>query len=218
MDTTQPAKARSLTDWLRARFKWFTEPVGAIIMRLGVHPNVLTVSGLAGNVIGAVALAWGHITLGGLIILLMGPIDALDGATARARGEKSHFGAFVDSITDRYSEAVTFLGLIIYYLSQPGEHTTAMVLIFLSFVGSVMVSYTKARGEGLGFDVNVGLLTRVERYLILAPLLIFNLPMVALWIIAIFSNATALQRIVHVRRQWYSKKTTDDGRRTTDQK
>lgn len=209
MDTTKPAKPRSLTDWLRARFKWFTEPLGKLIMRLGVHPNVLTVSGLVGNVIGAVALAWGHITLGGVIILLMGPIDALDGATARARGEKSPFGAFVDSVTDRYSEAATFLGLLIYYLSQPGDHTTAMALIFLSFVGSVMVSYTKARGEALHFDVNVGLLTRVERYLILAPLLIFNLPMVALWIIAIFSNITALQRIVHVRRQWYSKMNKD---------
>ncbi len=209
MDTTKPAKPRSLTDWLRARFKWFTEPLGKLIMRLGVHPNVLTVSGLVGNVIGAVALAWGHITLGGVIILLMGPIDALDGATARARGEKSPFGAFVDSVTDRYSEAATFLGLLIYYLSQPGDHTTAMVLIFLSFVGSVMVSYTKARGEALHFDVNVGLLTRVERYLILAPLLIFNLPMVALWIIAIFSNITALQRIVYVRRQWYSKVNKD---------
>ncbi len=209
MDTTKPAKPRSLTDWLRARFKWFTEPLGKLIMRLGVHPNVLTVSGLVGNVIGAVALAWGHITLGGVIILLMGPIDALDGATARARGEKSPFGAFVDSVTDRYSEAATFLGLLIYYLSQPGDHTTAMALIFLSFVGSVMVSYTKARGEALHFDVNVGLLTRVERYLILAPLLIFNLPMVALWIIAIFSNITALQRIVYVRRQWYSKVNKD---------
>lgn len=209
MDTTKPAKPRSLTDWLRARFKWFTEPLGKLIMRLGVHPNVLTVSGLVGNVIGAVALAWGHITLGGVIILLMGPIDALDGATARARGEKSPFGAFVDSVTDRYSEAATFLGLLIYYLSQPGDHTMAMALIFLSFVGSVMVSYTKARGEALHFDVNVGLLTRVERYLILAPLLIFNLPMVALWIIAIFSNITALQRIVHVRRQWYSKMNKD---------
>lgn len=206
MDTAKPAKPRSLTDWLRARFKWLTEPMGALIMRLGVHPNVLTVGGLAGNVAGAAALAWGHISLGGVIILLMGPVDALDGATARARGEKSHFGAFVDSVTDRYSEAVTFLGLLIYYLNQPGDPTMAMVLIFLSFVGSVMVSYTKARGEALHFDVNVGLLTRVERYLILAPLLIFNQPMAALWIIAIFSNITALQRIVHVRTQWYSKK------------
>jgi CDP-diacylglycerol--glycerol-3-phosphate 3-phosphatidyltransferase len=79
------------------------------------------------------------------------------------------------------------------------------VLIFLSFVGSVMVSYAKARAEALNFDANVGWLTRAERYLILAPCLIFNVPLVALWLIAVLANVTALQRIVHVRRQFYKK-------------
>jgi CDP-diacylglycerol--glycerol-3-phosphate 3-phosphatidyltransferase len=148
----------------------------------------------------------GFISWGGLVILLMGPVDALDGATARAGGKKSTFGAFSDSVTDRYSEGITFLGLAIYYLYvSPVQDPLAVVLCFLSFIGSVLVSYTKARGEALGFDVNVGLLTRVERYLILAPLLLFNLPLVALWIIAIFSNITALQRIYFVRKQFYSK-------------
>lgn len=204
MDTTK-TKVRSLTDWLRQNFKWFLEPMGAFIGKLGIHPNYLTLGGLLGNVLGAAALAYGHITLGGIIILLMGPVDALDGATARASGEKSPFGAFADSVTDRYSEAVIYLGLLIYYLQQPGN-VTPLILIFLAFVGSVMVSYVKARAEALGFDSNVGWLTRVERYLILAPALIFNLPWVALWLIAVLANLTALQRIVHVRRQWYNKK------------
>lgn len=205
MDTTKPAKPRSFTDWLRARFKPFLDPLGRLISSIGVHPNLITVVGLLGNVAGAVALALGHISLGGLIILLMGPVDALDGATARAGGHRSPFGAFVDSVTDRYSEGFTFLGLLIYYLNRDAEQPIALVLIFLSFLGSVLVSYTKARAEALNFDANVGLLTRVERYLILAPLLLFNLPLVALWIIAIFSNFTALQRIYHVRKQWYDK-------------
>jgi CDP-diacylglycerol--glycerol-3-phosphate 3-phosphatidyltransferase len=107
---------------------------------------------------------------------------------------------------NRYSEGITFLGLAIYYLYvSPVQDPLAVILCFLAFIGSVLVSYTKARGEALGFDVNVGLLTRVERYLILAPLLLFNLPLVALWIIAIFSNITALQRIYYVRKQFYSK-------------
>jgi len=203
MDSTK-TKARSLTDWLRQNFKWLLEPVGAFIGKLGIHPNYLTLAGLAGNVLGAVALAWGNIPLGGIIILLMGPVDALDGATARASGEKSPFGAFADSVTDRYSEAVIYLGLLIFYLRQP-NHFTPLVLIFLAFVGSVMVSYAKARAEALGFDSNVGWLTRVERYLILAPCLIFNIPLAALWLIAVLANITALQRIVHVRRQWYDK-------------
>jgi CDP-diacylglycerol--glycerol-3-phosphate 3-phosphatidyltransferase len=205
MDTSKTVKPRSLTDWLRLRFKWLTEPLGAFVGRLGIHPNVITVAGLLGNAAGAAALAWGNIPLGGLIILLMGPVDALDGATARASGHKSSFGAFVDSVTDRYSEAIIFLGLMIHYLRQPGEDALALVLIFLSFVGSVMVSYSKARAEALNFDASVGWLTRAERYLILAPCLIFNAPMAALWLIAVLANVTALQRIVHVRRQFYNK-------------
>lgn len=206
MDTSNSVKRQSLTDWLRSRFKWFTEPLGALATKLGIHPNVLTIGGLLGNMVGAILLAVGHISLGGLIILLMGPVDALDGAAARARGEKSAFGAFVDSVTDRYSEAIIYLGLLIYFMGQPGNQTQAAVLIFLSFVGSVLVSYAKARGEALGFDVNVGLLTRVERYLILAPALLFNVPLVSLWIVAVLANVTALQRIWHVRRQWYDGK------------
>ena len=206
MNSTETIKRRSLTDWLRARFKWFTDPMGAWIMRLGIHPNVITVVGFAGNVAGAAALALGNISLGGIIILLMGPVDALDGATARARGETSPFGAFVDSVTDRYSEAIIFLGLMIHYLRQPGDPVQAVVLIFFAFVGSVMVSYAKARAQSLNFDADVGWLTRVERYLILSPLLIVNQPMAALWIIAVLANVTAIQRIFHVRRQWYDRK------------
>lgn len=205
MDTTKPAGPRSFSDWLRTRFKPLLELLGRLIARIGVHPNLITIVGLVGNAAGAVALALGHISLGGLIILLMGPVDALDGATARAGGHRSPFGAFVDSVTDRYSEGFTFLGLLIYYLNRTDEQPIALVLIFLSFLGSVLVSYTKARAEALSFDANVGLLTRLERYLILAPLLLFNQPVVALWIIAIFSNFTALQRIYHVRKQWYDR-------------
>jgi CDP-diacylglycerol--glycerol-3-phosphate 3-phosphatidyltransferase len=205
MDSTKP-KLRSFTDWLRVQFKWLTEPLGRTISAAGVHPNYITGVGLIGNAAGAVLLALGHISGGGLIILLMGPIDALDGATARAGGQKSPFGAFVDSVTDRYSEALTYLGLMIFYLNQPIASPIYVMLCFASFVGSVLVSYTKARGEALGFDVNVGLLTRTERYLVLAPLLVFNLPWVALWVIAVFSNFTALQRIFHVRRQFYGRK------------
>jgi CDP-diacylglycerol--glycerol-3-phosphate 3-phosphatidyltransferase len=210
MDSTKP-KPRSFTDWLRVQFKWLLDPLGKLIARAGLHPNYITGIGLIGNALGAILLALGYISWGGFVILLMGPVDALDGATARAGGQKSPFGAFVDSVTDRYSEAFTFLGLMIYYLQQPTTQAIPIILCFASFTGSVLVSYTKARGEALNFDVNVGLLTRVERYLILAPLLLFNLPLVALWIIAVFSNFTALQRIFHVRQQFYRRKPEDGG-------
>ena len=88
---------------------------------------------------------------------------------------------------------------MIYFLQT--QNWLACVLIYLSAVGSVMVSYTKARAEGLGFAAKVGVLTRLERFLVIAPGLIFNIPIVSLWIVAILSNFTALQRIWYVRRQ-----------------
>jgi CDP-diacylglycerol--glycerol-3-phosphate 3-phosphatidyltransferase len=164
-------------------------------------PNTITIFGLVGNTIGAVFLSQGQMTIGGLIILAMGPVDALDGTMARLRGMEGKFGAFVDSVTDRYSELVIFGGLLYYYVSQ--GNVLASMLVFLATAGSVLVSYIRSRGQSLGWDTKIGILTRMERYLVLAPTLIFNIPIVGLWIIAIFANITAIQRIVDIRRQAY---------------
>lgn len=194
----------TFTDFLRARFKGVLDPVAGFLNRLGLYPNTVTLLGLLGNTIGAYFLATGNITLGGIIILFMGPVDALDGTMARLRGMSSEFGAFVDSVTDRYSELVIFGGLLIYFLQQ--QDWVACVLVYLAAAGSVMVSYTRARAQSLGMDSKIGILSRVERFLILAPCLIFNIPVIALWAIAIFSNITAVQRILHVRSQARSHK------------
>jgi CDP-diacylglycerol---glycerol-3-phosphate 3-phosphatidyltransferase len=191
-------KQLTLTDFLRVRMKGITDPIGRFLNRLGLTPNTITILGLAGNTIGAYFLSQGNMTIGGIIILAMGPVDALDGTMARLRGEPSSFGAFVDSITDRYSELVIFGGLLYYYLQQ--GNTLAAVLVYLAAAGSVLVSYVRARGQSLGYDTKIGILTRLERYLVLAPALILNLPLVALWIIAILANITAFQRIMDVRR------------------
>ena len=174
------------------------------LVRTGIHPNVLTFSGLLGNAIGAFLLAQGNFIWGGILIMLMGPIDALDGATARARGELSPWGAFVDSTADRWSESVVMLGLLIHYANHAATQEVALVL--LALVGSLMVSYTRARAESLGFSAKVGVLTRLERYLVLAPALVFSHPEIALWIIAPLANVTAVQRILHVRREWYTRR------------
>jgi CDP-diacylglycerol--glycerol-3-phosphate 3-phosphatidyltransferase len=200
-EAADPKKRLTLTDQMRVRFKGLVDPVGAFLNRLGLMPNTMTILGLIGNTVGAVFLALGQMTIGGLIILLMGPIDALDGTMARLRGEPSEFGAFVDSVTDRYSELVIFGGLLYFYAAQ-GEWLYA-VLVYLSAAGSVLVSYTRARAQSLGYETKVGILTRVERYLVLAPLLVFNLPHIAVWILAILTNITAVQRIYDVRRQVY---------------
>ncbi len=192
-------KRLTFTDQMRVRFKGILDPIGAFLNRLGLMPNTITILGLVGNTVGAYFLARGQMTVGGILILLMGPIDALDGTMARLRGEPSEFGAFVDSVTDRYSELVIFGGLLFYYIQQ-GEWLPA-ALAYFAAAGSVLVSYTRARAQSLGYETKVGILTRFERYLVLAPALVFNIPVVGLWILAILANLTALQRIIDVRHK-----------------
>jgi CDP-diacylglycerol--glycerol-3-phosphate 3-phosphatidyltransferase len=200
---TKEKQRLTLTDQMRVRFKGALDPIGAFLNRIGLMPNTMTILGLLGNTIGAFLLSRGMMTYGGLIILAMGPVDALDGTMARLRGEPSEFGAFVDSVTDRYSELVIFGGLLIYYVQQ-GDWIAA-VATYLAASGSVLVSYVRARASSLGYDTKVGILTRMERYLVLAPTLVFNIPLVGLWIIAVLANVTALQRIWDIRRKTHAK-------------
>ncbi|HZD55534.1 MAG TPA: CDP-alcohol phosphatidyltransferase family protein [Anaerolineales bacterium] len=197
-------KRLTFTEQMRLRFKGILDPIAGFLNGLGLMPNTMTILGLVGNTVGAILLSQGMMTLGGILILLMGPVDALDGTMARLRGESSAFGAFVDSVTDRYSELVIFAGLLAYYLL--GGNWFLAGLTYVAAAGSVLVSYVRARAQSLGYETKVGLLTRMERYLVLAPSLVINLPLVGLWIIAVLANVTAFQRILDVRRQVRSKK------------
>ncbi len=190
---------QTLTEFLRVFFRWILEPVAGFFNRLGIYPNTLTMTGLLGTAVGAYFLARGDLLVGGLILLAIGPIDALDGTMARLRGEASDFGAFVDSVTDRYSEMIIFAGLLAHFLIN-GESLYA-ALVFVATTGSVLVSYTRARAESLGFEAKVGILTRVERYVVLIPSIILGYPHVGLAIVGLLANITALQRIVVVRNQ-----------------
>lgn len=199
----KPSK-KTFTDYLRLWFKWVLDPLGGFLNRLGLTPNMVTGLGLLGNTIGAVYLARGEMLTGGLWIALMTPVDALDGTMARLRCESSDFGAFVDSVSDRYSELIIYGGLLYHFLVR-GELLGGM-LTFGAAAGSVLVSYVKARAEGLGYEAKVGLLTRAERYLVLAPSLIFNQLNIGLGILALFANFTALQRVWYVRQHAHAKK------------
>jgi CDP-diacylglycerol--glycerol-3-phosphate 3-phosphatidyltransferase len=191
------------SDRMRVVFKGILDPIGAFFNRLGIFPNTMTLLGLAGNIVGAVLIALGYMTIGGIIVLVMGLLDTLDGTMARLRGMPSDFGAFVDSVTDRYSELIIFGGLL-YFYSQKGDWLS-VIAIYMAAGGSVLVSYVRARAAALGMDTKVGFLSRFERYLVLAPSLILNIPMVGVWIIAILANITALQRILDVRRQAFEQ-------------
>jgi CDP-diacylglycerol--glycerol-3-phosphate 3-phosphatidyltransferase len=119
-------------------------------------------------------------------------------ARSRARGEPQEFGAFVDSVTDRYSELAIYAALLFYFLQL--DDLLAVMLVFFAAAGSVLVSYIRARAQSLGYEAKVGILTRVERYFIVGPSLLFNIPLVGVAIVAVGANLTALQRILHVRR------------------
>ena len=109
---------RTFTDYLRLWFKWVLDPLGRFFNRLGMTPNMMTMFGLLGNTAGAFFLARGDMLTGGILVLIMTPIDALDGTMARLRGEAGDFGAFVDSVSDRYSELIIYGGLLYHFLKQ----------------------------------------------------------------------------------------------------
>ncbi len=188
-----------LSDFLRVRTRALLEPFAIFFNRLGLNPNTMTILGLVGNTIGAVLIARGNMFWGGVLVLAMGPVDALDGTMARRRGQPTKFGAFVDSVTDRYSELAIFGGLLVYY--QQMHMGLEMLIVYAAAAGSVLVSYVRARGQSLGYDTKVGLFSRFERFAVLTPSLILNIPLVGAVLIAIFSNITAVQRILDVRRQ-----------------
>jgi CDP-diacylglycerol--glycerol-3-phosphate 3-phosphatidyltransferase len=189
----------TLSDALRIRFKGLLDGVAGFLNRLGLMPNTVTLAALLGNLVAGVMLGYGRFLGGGILVLVMGALDSIDGSMARLRGERSDFGAFADSVSDRYSELAIFGGLLTYYLNRGDD---LMVLAtFLATAGSVLVPYVRARAESVGFHARGGLMGRFERYLVLAPTLIFGAPWLGIVLIALLANLTAVQRIYSVRRQ-----------------
>ena len=194
----------SIESWMRKSFQPLLGKVAAAFLRAGLTPNQVTLIGLVGTMIAAVLAANGKLWWGGLVLLLMAPLDAVDGAMARLRGKASPFGAFLDSTMDRYEELILLGGLLYYFWSL--NNPLGMGLTYLAACGSVLVSYTRARAEALGLTAKVGILSRVERAIVLVLGLLFGIPLVSVGIIALLANVTALQRIAAVARQSQSNK------------
>jgi CDP-diacylglycerol--glycerol-3-phosphate 3-phosphatidyltransferase len=171
-------------------------PLSAALLRAGVHPNVLTAIGFLLSGASGLLIGTGRVRLGAVVFLAGGIFDMLDGAVARAGGLGSRFGAFLDSTVDRYSEIIPYLGLAFLFRESP-----LFFLPFLAITGSLMVSYTRARVEGLGGTCQVGLLERPERLVILfLGLILGKLPLeIALIVLAVGSHLTAFQRMRHAR-------------------
>jgi CDP-diacylglycerol--glycerol-3-phosphate 3-phosphatidyltransferase len=182
-----------LTDRVRQWSQGILDPIADLLAKTGVSPNVVTFIGFLLMVLVGVVISQGYLLAAGILLILAAVFDAFDGALARKLDRVTRFGAFFDSTLDRFSEAAVFLGILIYFQNQGAG--TEVILAYLAIIGSLMVSYTRARGEGLGISIRGGLLSRLERMVIVMIGLILSQLTIALWILAPLTNFTAVQRI-----------------------
>ena len=187
---------------MKARARSVLDPVAQFAADVGVSPAGLTVTGLILSGLAGFSLARGSFPAAAVFLVLSGVCDMLDGAVARLTDGSSDEGAFLDSTADRYSEAFVLLGALHYYLFRSGgapEEATA-IAVFLAFWGSLLVSYTRARAEGVGRECSVGIAERPERVvlMIVGALLGPAVLRVVLWVLVGLTHVTAVQRIVHV--------------------
>lgn len=185
--------------FLRRAFRQPLDAVAGFLMKLGIDPDSVTLFGLAGTIAAACLVASGRLLAGGAVMAVMAPLDAVDGALARKKGVAGKFGAFLDSVVDRYDEMFLLAGVLYHFQSQ--ANTLGVMLTYAALCGSVLVSYTRARAEGLGFSGKTGIFSRIERTIVLILGLLVNQLLVSVGIIAILANVTALQRIFFVWKQ-----------------
>ncbi len=191
--------------------RFFAEPLTRLVSHLrntGITPNALTYTGFILTALSALVIALGYFVWGALLLIIAAAFDMLDGTLARVTNQSSTFGAFLDSTLDRYSESITFLALAYYYAVQ-ARGRTELVLIFVILVGSLMVSYTRARAEALRVECKVGILQRPERVVLVVAGLMTGWMLPVLWILAIFTNVTVIQRVYEV--YWRTTQTAHHG-------
>ncbi len=195
---------------VRDGFAKALEPLAQLLIRMRVRPNVITTLGTLFVAGSAAAFAVGKVHWGGFLLLLSGVCDMVDGRVARAGGMSTTFGAFYDSTLDRVGESALFSGIAIYFLRggiQSELLVVAVTACFAALAASLLVSYTRARAEGLGLTCKVGIAQRAERILLLgAPTLFFgagNHGTLLFWIIVVLALATSItvvQRVIYVAR------------------
>jgi CDP-diacylglycerol--glycerol-3-phosphate 3-phosphatidyltransferase len=200
------AELRLLNKHWVAGFEMVIDPIAKFLVNLKVHPHLITFCGLVFSIFALNLYRLGYFFSAGVLVVLTGACDVLDGKLARGTNQMSKFGALIDSTIDRYSEVLLFLGLAIYFHDK---HSYLVYLIILAITGSFMVSYTRARAEGLGIACKVGLMQRPERMTYLAigsvlgaiPKIGVGILIVTIWFIAIFANVTVIQRVMFIRNQ-----------------
>jgi len=186
-----------------------TEPVIRLLAATPISPNTLTWLGFLLTVGAAALIATGHLLAAGLVVLFAGLFDILDGALARRTNRTTRFGGILDSTLDRLSEAALLMGILVLFLLVEEQSVIftlitkewSILLVGLTLISSVLVSYIRARAEALGLECQVGLFTRAERVVVLVLGLLINQVVIALAIIVVLSFVTAGQRLVYVWQQ-----------------
>jgi CDP-diacylglycerol--glycerol-3-phosphate 3-phosphatidyltransferase len=176
-----------------------TDPIVFLLAKAHITPNALTLLGVLGSAGAATLLARGQFLAGGIVVLAAGALDILDGALARATGQVTRFGAVFDSVMDRVSEAAVLFGLLYYYVGRDAREES--LLAFAALAGSMLVSYIRARAEILRLPIKEGLFTRAERVIVIGIGSMIDQVRIALWILAVLANLTALQRLYLVWRK-----------------
>jgi CDP-diacylglycerol---glycerol-3-phosphate 3-phosphatidyltransferase len=186
---------------LKRRYFVLIDPILRASQKLNLSPNSFTFIGLLLSLIAAFLLALGHLRISAAVILFGGMFDSLDGRLARDSNRVTKFGALLDSSFDRYSEIVYFIAMAFYFIRLGWDWTS--LAVGLALAGSMMVSYVRARAEGLGIECKVGILQRAVRLLMLGigALIGPHALAVAVWLVAVLANVTAFQRIAHVYRK-----------------
>jgi len=177
---------------------FFDKPFTFLAKKTGISPNTLTVTGFIITVIAAVMIPR-DLFLGGLLIVIGALFDVFDGVVARTNNKTSTFGAFLDSVLDRYSDAVLFCGFAWYFLEK-GSVTGAGISI-ATMTGALLISYTRARAEGLGGKCHTGLMERPERIILMALAALTGYVMEIMWLMLVLTHVTVVQRILYVRGQ-----------------
>ena len=183
--------------WVRRQAEALMSAIG----RIPVTPNQVTVIGVALTFVAAVLVALGYLRWAGVVLIVAGTFDILDGALARSSGRSYPYGAFLDSTLDRYSEGAIYIGLAAYFASTPGPLQRWLLLATVAaLAGSFLVSYVRARAQSLGFTCESGVFARPERVVVTVVGLIFGGVVLygVVFLLAILTNLTALQRIREV--------------------
>lgn len=189
----------TLTDRIRGITRRFMERLGLAVHTLGIHPDAITIAGTIGVLLAAIPISQQEYALGGLILLLALPLDALDGAVARAMQRQGRFGGVLDSSLDRYADGIIF-GALAYSFALRDEFVF-LLLAMAALNGSFVVSYVRARAGEAGLSVKVGWFSRLERVVVLLVMLFVPVLMVpGLAVLAAGTNISAFQRLWYVRR------------------